>query len=140
MIHFRYSTSDQSSTGGIVVHLHHTAHRVQVQGSSMVNRRVRANVWFVEHFLLENFNKMSQVKSFDISKLNSAVTKMVSNHIEKLSASEQCDYCMGLFNGRSVNEQCSKCSKRLHKKCNVDHVCVDKQHQTETTQQQSTKL
>ena len=126
VIHFRYSTPDQTSSGGIVVHMHHTARRVQVQGSSMVNRRVRANVWFVENFLLEQFTALSQNKTYDISKFNDAVTKMVTNHIDKLNAAEKCNVCSGLFNGRSIYEQCPLCSRSFHKKCSGDHACPAK--------------
>ena len=58
VIFFRLSSSDKSSIGGVTVHLHHTVRKVQVQGSSMVNGRTRASVWFVENFLLEKFNSV----------------------------------------------------------------------------------
>ena len=124
VIHFRYTNSDQSSSGGIVVHMHHTVRRVQVQGSSMVNGRMRASVWFVENFLLEQFTVLSQNKAIDISKFNDAVTKMVTNHVDKMNATEKCDVCSGLFNGRSIREQCPLCTKNFHKKCSMGHSCA----------------
>ena len=124
VIHFRYTNSDQSSSGGIVVHMHHTVRRVQVQGSSMVNGRMRASVWFVENFLLEQFTVLSQNKAIDISKFNDAVTKMVTNHVDKMNATEKCYVCSGLFNGRSIREQCPLCTKNFHKKCSMGHSCA----------------
>ena len=129
VVHLRYSSPDQSSNGSIVVHCHHTVRKIQIQGSSMVNRRVRANVWFVENFLLDKFTTISQTKAFDISKFNTAVMKMVTNHIEKMNVKEKCEACLGLFNGRSIHEQCTVCLKSFHKKCNNDHVCTAKTNQ-----------
>ena len=126
VVHLRYSSPDQSSNGSIVVHCHHTVRKLQIQGSSMVNRRARANVWFVENFLLDKFTTISQNKSFDVSKFNNAVKRMVTNHIEKMNVKEKCDACLGLFNGRSIHEQCTLCHKNFHKKCNSDHVCSAK--------------
>jgi hypothetical protein len=133
VIHFRYTNSDQSSSGGIVVHMHHTVRRIQVQGSSMVNGRVRASVWFVENFLLEQFTVLSQSKAFDISKFNDAVTKMVTNHVDKMNATEKCDVCSGLFNGRSIREQCPLCTKNFHKKCLTGHSCTHNQNSSRFT-------
>ena len=123
VIHFRFSTSDQASTGSIVVHLHHTARKVQVQGSAMVNNKIRASVWFVQHCLLKQFTAIARDKAFDISKFNDDVTKMVDKHIDKLNAREKCDVCLGLFNGRSIQERCQGCHKITHKGCATDHSC-----------------
>ena len=128
VIHLRYSSSDPTSNGCIVVHIHHTVRKVQIQGSSMIDRRMRANVWFVENYLLEMFTTMSQSKAFNTSEFNTAVTKMVSNHIEKMNAKEKCAACLGLFSGRSVHEKCNVCFKNFHKKCSssAGHQCISK--------------
>ena len=126
-IFFRLSnTIDKSSAGGVTIHLHHTVRRVQVQGSSMVTDHSRASVWFVENYLLGRFTAESQNKSFDISRFNTAVNKLVSNHAEKINAMEKCELCAGHFNGRSIREQCNGCTKSFHKKCiqSVAHPCM----------------
>ena len=77
VVFFRFTkTTDKTSAGGVTIHLHHTARRLQIQGSTMVNNQTRASVWFVENFLLKRFKSESQKKSFDISRFNRAVNDL----------------------------------------------------------------
>ena len=110
-------SSDKSSAGGVTVHLHHTARRVQIQGSTMVTKQSRACVWFLEKYLLDKFRKEAEDKAVDISLFNSAVSKVVISHTERLNSLEKCQSCNVAYNGRSVREQCSICSKSFHRKC-----------------------
>ena len=125
VIFFRLSNHHQASIGGVTVHLHHTVRKIQVQGCSMVNNQVRASVWFMDNFLLDKFNTLSQNKAFNISKFNTAVNSIVTNHIEKNNAKEKCDICSGHFNGRSVRDKCLICMKIFHKRCilSPEHPC-----------------
>ena len=61
---------------------HHTARRVQIQGNTMVTSNSKACVWFVQNFLLARFKVEAQDKSFDIERFNSAVSNIVSSHVE----------------------------------------------------------
>jgi hypothetical protein len=127
VIFYRFTnSSDKTSAGGVTVHLHHTARRVQVQGSTMVTSQCRSSVWFVEKYLLGRFTEESQKKSFDISRFNAAVNSLVSKHVDKINAMEKCEACNGHFNGRSIREQCRRCSKTFHKKCiqHTGHTCM----------------
>ena len=117
-IFYRFTRkSDKTSAGGVTIHLHHTARRVQIQGNTMVTSNSRAGVWFVQNFLLDRFKVEAQSKSFDIERFNSAVSNIVTSHVEKLSNMEKCEGCTGHFTGRSVPEQCRICLKKYHKKC-----------------------
>ena len=109
--------NDKTSAGGVTIHLHHTARRVQIQGNTMVTSKSRACVWFVENFLLTRFKLEARSKSFDIERFNTAVSNLVSNHVEKISNMEKCEGCSGHFIGRSVPEQCRICLQKYHKKC-----------------------
>ena len=61
VIFYRFTnSSNKTSAGGVTVHLHHTARRVQVQGSTMVTSQGRSSVWFVEKYLLGRFTEESQ--------------------------------------------------------------------------------
>ena len=102
-IFYRFTRkSDKTSAGGVTIHLHHTARRVQIQGNTMVTSNSRACVWFVQNFLLARFKVEAQSKSFDIERFNSAVSNIVTSHVEKLSNMEKCEGCRGHFTGRSV--------------------------------------
>ena len=124
VIFLRLSSRDKSSIGGVTIHLHHTVRKVQVQGSSMVNSRTRAGVWFVESYLLAKFTFVSLNKSFDIASFNTAVKNLVSNHIEKINEKEKCEVCHSQYIGRSVREYCQNCNNSFHKKCYLGHPCT----------------
>ena len=126
VIFYRFTRiSDRSSAGGVTIHLHHTARKVQIQGSTMVTKQCRACVWFLEKYLLGVFENVAASKALDISKFNRAVSKVVTSHSEKLDSLEKCEGCNAAFIGRSVRDQCSICSKFFHKKCkqSENHLC-----------------
>ena len=96
--------------------LHHSERRVQIKGSTLVTRECRASVWFVQNFLLDRFNFESFNKSFDISRFNTSVQNIVTNHIVKNNSKERSKVCLSHFTARSHCEQCLVCDKPFHKK------------------------
>lgn len=126
VIFYRFTRPDKTVAGGVTIHLHHTARRVQIQGSTMVTSQCRSSVWFVQNYLLGKFTEESQKKALDITRFNAAVNSLVTNHVDKINAMEKCEECSGHFNGRSIREQCRKCSKTFHEKCiqQPSHTCM----------------
>ena len=120
-----YEHQAHPSIGTVTIHLHHTARKIQLQGSSLVHDRTRAPVWFVDSFLKGIFSHFAKMKSVDISNFNSAVHDMLTSHIQKISSQGKCGGCGSLFGGRSVSEICSSCHKQFHKSCFQDkrHSC-----------------
>ena len=136
---FRLGTGSKSSVAKVTIHLHHTQRKVQVQGGSLIDNRIRAGVWFVENFLLKTFSKVSQEKSMDIKKFNSAVREMVASHIGKIGAQQQCKACEIPFTGKSQRQTCNVCNLKYHKGCftSTNHTCIgagpSNIHQTSST-------
>ena len=136
---FRLGTKSKSSVAKVTIHLHHTQRKVQVQGGALVDNRIRAGVWFVQNFLLNTFSKVSQERSLDIKRFNSAVKEMVDTHIDKISEQQQCKVCEIPFTGRSQRQTCSVCNHKYHKGCftHTNHSCIgagsSKIHQSSST-------
>ena len=116
---------EKPSVGIVAVHLHHTARKVQLQGSSLVHGQVRAPVWFVDYFLKGIFNFYAREKAIDITKFNETVHDILSNHLQKTRMLEKCGICESLLVGRSVLVSCPTCKKKFHKNCSTDnsHSC-----------------
>ena len=116
---------DKPTIGTVAVHLHHTARKVQLQGSSIVNDQLRAPVWFVDHFLKGIFNFYAREKAVNITKFNEAVHDMLTNHLHKLSSHDKCGICGSLMVGRTLLVSCPGCKKKFHKNCssNKEHRC-----------------
>ena len=116
---------EKSSIGTVTIHLHHSARKIQLQGSSMVHEQIRAPVWFVDNFLKGIFNHYARSKAVDITNFNNAAHDMLTNHLQKISSQDKCGYCANLFGGRSIPENCSSCKKKFHKSCFQDksHLC-----------------
>ena len=117
--------STSSRTNNVTITLHHTVRKVQVQGSSIMNNNIRANVWFLENVLLGFFTEMSAAKSLDISQLNTLVSNVVANHLQKRSSQLKCLACDIPFTGRSQYEQCPTCYHHFHSRCllHTSHQC-----------------
>ena len=117
--------ANQSFIGTVHIHLHHTTRRVQLQGSSLVHNKTRAPVWFVDKFLKGIFSQHANTMALNISKFNTAVHTMLTDHLSKINNQEKCGLCGSLFDGRSTKMKCSSCSKNLHKSCFQDkkHAC-----------------
>ena len=131
VIFFKLTSSNKSRTHNVTVTLHHTVRKVQVQGSSIINNKSRANVWFLENIILAIFTNISSDKSINISKFNNAVRGMVASHIDKLNSQLKCKTCDIPLSGRSQYEQCNICKLYFHRKCmsSFSHSCShDKQY------------
>ena len=117
---------DKPTLGTVVVHLHHTARKVQLQGSSLVHGQVRAPVWFVDYFLKGIFSFYAREKAVDISRFNEVVHDMLNRHVEKLNTLDKCGVCGHLLTGRSLPVSCPTCARKFHKNCSTDkeHECA----------------
>ena len=124
-IAFSLSYKDGSSAGGVHMHLHHTTRRLQLQGSSLVHRKTRAPVWFVDHVIKGIFNLYASSKSVDISKFNSLVQQILTKLRNNLQSQDKCKACNFPFDGRSIPEVCPECNFKYHKKCvaSPQHPC-----------------
>ena len=125
VIFLKLSPAQSARSNNVTITLHHTVRRVQIQGSSIMNNKIRANVWFLENILLKMLNNVAASKSFNIAKLNTLVQNVVANHVKKHDSLDRCKGCEIPFNGRSQSEQCFSCGHRYHKKClaHTSHQC-----------------
>ena len=125
VIFFKLASANKV-TNNVTVTLHHTARKLQIQGSSLIYCKTRANVWFLEKIILDMLNKISKEKMIDTSNFNIAVREMVTNHTEKLNSQLKCKLCDIPLSGRSQYEQCRSCSQYYHKKCvqSTGHPCM----------------
>ena len=123
---FRLETNSKNSFAKVVVHLHHTARKVQIQGGSLVNDKKRASIWFVENFLVPAFSEAAKTKAKDVKNFNNAVKDMVAKHVKKISTDQHCKSCEIIFTGRSQKQSCAVCNHKFHKKCftNTNHGCI----------------
>ena len=97
---------NNSKINNVTITLHHTVRKVQVQGSSIINNSIKANVWFLQNILVDMFRSKSATKALDISQFYSMVNKVVQNHLEKRNSKTKCAECDILFTSRSQQEQC----------------------------------
>ena len=81
------------ATNNETITLHHTSRKLQIQGSSLVSQKTRANVWFLDNMILYMINKKFSEKLIDTSNFNIAVREMVNNHTEKLNTQLKCKLC-----------------------------------------------
>ena len=116
-INFSLSNPDNSSAGNVHLHLHHTTRRIQLQGSSLVHGETRAPVWYMDKVLLGLFNKLARDKSVDILEFNNGVHEAISKCKNKQSSQARCSACNAFFIGRSLQETCSLCKLKFHRKC-----------------------
>ena len=127
------------SIGQATVHMHHTARKVQIQGSALLPPdNIKAPVWFVQHVLKDRFNALARSAASDINKLNQTVGDLVSRQISQPNTvSSRCAGCKASFNGRSSPEQCPQCKLFFHKfKCfpTENHACkISKRRTTSMT-------
>ena len=123
------------SIGQVTVHMHHTARKVQIQGSALMPPdNTKAPVWFVQQVLKERFNDLSKSQASDINKLNQTVGALVSR--QSGTDSTMCAGCKASFNGRSSPEQCPQCNLFYHKfKCfpTDKHPCQLSKRKTPST-------
>ena len=128
ILYFRLS-QNKESLGCVRIHLHHTARKVQLQGSSVLPDQKSAPVWFTDCVLKEHFTRMSREKSSDIRKFNQSVSGMISTHLTKKQEPQKCEGCKAPFNKRSTPEYCPQCNLFFHKfKCypTPKHPCNNK--------------
>ena len=123
LMHFSFM-SNQTSCGGVRVHLHHSTRTIQIQGSHVMSNNQRAAAWFLKSVVLLKFNDLAKTKKFAINNFNNAVLKM--NHVPaSLSSSDHsnvCQACFMIFDSKSKPSRCPTCSKFFHKtKCHKDH-------------------
>ena len=85
---FRLGTNSKNSIAKVVIHLHHTARKVQIQGGALVDDKKRASMWFVENFLVPAFSEAAKSKAKDIKHFNTAVKDVVAKHVKKISAEQ----------------------------------------------------
>ena len=123
VLFFKLNTPNTSRSNNVTITLHHTARKVQVQGSSNINGNIRANVWFLQNVLLGMFSSLSATKAMDITKFNIMVQNVVTNHMNKRRNESKCSGCDISFTNRSQYEQCSSCNNHYHKKCITTHLC-----------------
>ena len=112
---------DRSTIGTVTVHLHHTARKVQLQGSALVDGKVRAPIWFVDRFLKGIFSYSARSKAVDITDFNNSVHDILANHLQKLKGQEKCQGCASTLTGRSLPEFCSYCKGTYHRSCYQDN-------------------
>ena len=87
VFYFRLSSNTRNNNPAkVIVHLHHTVRKVQVQGGAVVDNKKRAGVWFVENILLKLFSEASKDKAIDITKFNQNVKDMVDKHVETVKS------------------------------------------------------
>ena len=126
VLFFKLSHPNNSKSNNVTITLHHTVRKVQVQGSSIINNSIRANVWFLQNILVQMFRAKSATKALDISQFNRMVSNVVQNHLQKRNSQAKCTECDILFTSRSQQEQCKSCSNYYHKRCltGQSHQCV----------------
>ena len=126
VLFFKLSHPNSSKSNNVTITLHHTVRKVQVQGSSIINNSIRANVWFLQNVLVDMLRTISATKALDISQFNKMVSNVVQNHLQKRNSQAKCAECDILFTSRSQQEQCKTCSHYYHRRCltSQSHQCV----------------
>ena len=127
LIHFTF-TSEQQSSGGVAVHLHHSTRNIQVQGSHKMPDHSKAALWFVNNVVVKKFKEQAKTKKFAIKNFNDSLQRVSASTgiVPNTSNSNACRECNIIFNSRSKPSFCSDCSEYFHKSCLKDHskTCI----------------
>ena len=120
----RLWTKTRSDLGPVTLHLHHTARKLQIQGSIIMPDKTTAPVWFVENVIKDRLNFHAHSKAFDVTNFNQTVHKLIENS-RSMNNFKTCSGCHLRFGGRSLPELCTTCNLTFHKKCitSAGHSC-----------------
>ena len=96
-----------------MVHLYHTADKIQLQGSTIISRGVSSASWLAKNLIEPLVSRHIQANHQQISEINSSI---LSNH------TYTCSKCAHIINPSSTQPKdlpltCRKCGKIFHKKC-----------------------
>ena len=122
-----YNAADGDSLGSITIHLHHTARKLQLQGSAKMPNKTSIPVWFLEHILKDQLERLAATHSCDISSINTEIQQLINSNYEACKTL-YCGKCDRLMKGKSTPVTCHPCSTTFHKKCFPGHECPNKEN------------
>ena len=121
-----YRATDGESLGILTIHLHHTARKIQIQGSALMPDNTTIPIWFLYNILQRQLNELASSQSYDITVINSKIQQLI---VENNTATKNC-LCKGCnrqIKGKGLVETCPSCNILFHKKCFKNHSCPSNQ-------------